>query len=156
MGTNRVAVARHGLTYQDVNRHCLVEVSGDVLHIKREILERWPGLIDVWWDKDRMKFVITRKWNGSEDLLMERDTLNEFTIQEIARAENISAEELIRNIDKANEEREKEIDHEFSEKIGDAGERLLHALRKDGIVDHPDIYGVRNKPGLRRRSAHRR
>ena len=145
MGTNRVT-ARNGLSYYDANRHCLVEVSGEVTAYKEEAKRRWPDLIDVWFDKDRLKHVVTvRDGVGNESLLFESEGFGPREISRIQEAENISPEQLIKDIHEANERRHKEIDDEFSNKIGDAGERLLHALKKDGVLDHPDILGVKNK-----------
>lgn len=142
----RVAVARNGLNYYDVNRHCLVEVSGEVLEYKRQIEERWPGLIEVYFDKDKLKYVVTQKNDGVWTLLFETDRLNEGTISRIARAEGLGGDELLKEIDTHNKAIERDRDRKFEDQIGDFGERFMHALKKDGFRDHEDIFGVPNRP----------
>ena len=142
----RVAVARNGLTYFDVNRHCLVEVSGEVLEIKRQIEERWPGVLDVHFDKERLKYVVSqRDRKGNWSLLFETDRLNHGTIERIHRAETQSATELLAEIDSHNEALEADQDRKFEDQIGDFGERFAFALKQDGVRDHEDIFGIPNR-----------
>lgn len=141
----RRVTARNGLSYLDANRQCIVEVSGEVMEIKEEIKRRWPDTIDCWFDKDRLKFVVTVKYNGKEELLYETDHLTWGDLDRIQRAESLSSDDMLDEVDRINAAREKQIDDEFTDAIGDAGERLLHALRKDGVTDHADIYGTKNR-----------
>ena len=144
--SRRVAVARNGLTYADVNRHCIVEVSGEVLEYKRAIEERWPGIIMVDFDKDRLKFVVTqRNVKGEWSLLFETDRLNDATIERIARAEGRGGDELLKEIDSHNAAIERDRERKFEDQIGDFGERFMHALKMDGFRDHEDIFGVPNR-----------
>jgi hypothetical protein len=143
----RRATPQHaGLSYFDANRNCLVEVSGECLEYKRQIQERWPGVIDCWFDKDRLHFVVTVKdIHGKESMLFNTDRLNESTIERIQRAQDITPEELIADIDNHNAEIEADQDRRFSDQIGDFGERFMHALKKDGFDADGDIWGVRNR-----------
>lgn len=136
-----------GMSYADMNRNCLVTIEDDVLSVKKQILDRWPDFIgDVYWDKDRMVWIITQiEVDGTESLLFESQTLDQRVIGRIEAADRWSRDnpDILDEIDKLNDQREKEIDAKTNEQLVEVADRLRHAWKKDGLYDHPDVYGVR-------------
>lgn len=124
-----------GLSYLDANRDCLVEFAQDVLDYKAEIIRRWPNL-DVYWDKDRLVWVIVELncKDGCDKLVFDTPSLGQHTIDRINRADqNIDASDPCDLVDAWNALREKEQEDKFENRLGEASERLLHALKKDNI-----------------------
>jgi hypothetical protein len=125
--------------------HGLVTVEDDVLGIKRQIVERWPSL-DVILDKDRLVWMIIENCeNGDQKLCFETKSLDHRVFDRIEAADQHSpnAVDFFEAMQKHNDELERDRDRRFYEQIGDFGERFMHALKKDGVRDHEDIYGNR-------------
>ena len=140
-------LARPGLSYVDAQSGRIVEIQGDVLDVKTQIRERWPN-INVYWDNQEKQWIFTQICeDGTERLFMKRKELDSRCVEAVAAADPSSRtyEDPIDAIDKHNAEVERDRDRRFENQMGDVGERFLHALRKDGVMDHPDIYGTRLK-----------
>jgi hypothetical protein len=141
---------RKGLSYYDANRHKLIEVTGEAYEVKRRIEERWPQLA-MFFDKDDLEWVVVQKVEYGPDVGTEKlvgkyrriDNLEEI----LDRADPTSDRyaDPIDVMDKAKAEHDKEEDRKFSDISGDAGERLIHAFKKDGLYDHLNIYGPKPK-----------
>lgn len=137
------------MTYVDANPGRLVTIDEDVMDIKRRIEELWPGRIEVYFDKDNFAnghpaFIISENCDdGVERLVCELPTLNEDVIRRLQAADTtVRGQEDFNAINEAyNDAIEKEREYKFEEAIGEAGERFLHALGKDGLRVNPIFVG---------------
>ena len=135
---------RKGMTYVDANPGRLVTIEDDVLDIKRRIEERWPE-IEVYFDKENFSagkpaFLITEKCrDGVERLVCALATHNEDVLRTLEKADTyVAGQEDFNAINEAyNTAVEKENERKFEEQIGEAGERFMHALGKDGLRVNP-------------------
>lgn len=147
---SKLRPALKGLSYFDANRHKLVEVSGEALEVKRQVCERWPQL-DMHFDKDDLVWVVVQTVEegpdtGTQKLVGKYRRIDNL-IEILDRADPTSSryKDPLEAMDKAAAEVEKEEESQFREIVGDAGERLVHAFKKDGLHDHLNIYGPRPK-----------
>ena len=154
---SKLRPARKGLSYYDANRHALIEVTGEALEVKRRILERWPQL-DVWFDKDDLKFVVTQMVEegpdkGTEKLVMKTSNLEKME-QWLTEADptHRNYRDPLEVMDEHQAKHDKEEADRLADIVGDAGQRLIHAFKKDGLHDHLNIYGPRPKRHLSRRA----
>lgn len=141
--------AAPGLSYAAANGRKLVTVTDDVLGIKREIQERWPGFINVYFEEEDEVWVLTQiEKSGTESLLFTCEALDRRVIERLQRADNAAAganTNIYDELEKENQRVEQERERNLIDKTHEMGERLIHAFKKDGIADHPDIYGVSNR-----------
>ena len=141
-------LARPGLSYFDINSGRLVTQSAELMEMKRRIRERWPDL-DVAFDHvDRKFLVIQRCQDGVERLFMTRTYCDERLIADIAKCDpaNPMYIDPEQAVDDHNAQLERAREQELEDIAGDFGERLIHALKADGYMDHEDVYGGRVKP----------
>jgi hypothetical protein len=127
--------AQIGLSYVDANRGRVVSIESDVLEIGRRIEERWPEL-EAFWDKDQMEYIVIEHCkDGVDRFVCARPYLDERLIQDLEAADTHKRgqEDPVATVDALNAAIEARHDREFSELIGDVGERLAHALHKDGV-----------------------
>lgn len=127
--------AQVGLSYVDANSGRVVSIESDVFDIKHRIEERWPEL-EVYYDKDQMEFlVIEHCEDGVDRLACARPYLDERLIKDLEAADSMvkGQEDPLTMVDALNDAIEKRRDYEFSELMGDIGERMMHALKKDGL-----------------------
>jgi hypothetical protein len=126
--------------------------------MKGQIRERWPDL-DVVFDHEDNKFLVIQKMeDGSEHLALARPYCDQRLLADIAKADPTSPYFIdpIKAVDDHNAMVEREQERELEEIAGDAGERLAHAFKKDGLINHEDISGVKPKSGELARRAIRR
>lgn len=138
-------LARPGLSLVDANKGRLVTYQEDVLDIKGRIKREWPGVIDVFFDEDPSAecWVITQTdKEGTESVLFTTKQLSESTIDRIRRADQVlhPSRDPLKEIEKEEAEIERDKDRRFSERVGEAGERLFLALRKDGVIHTPKVF----------------
>lgn len=139
--------ARIGLSYVDANRGRVVSIESDVLEIGRRIHERWPEL-EAFWDKDNMEYVVVEHCkDGVDRMACARPYLDERLIRDLEAADTSrrGQEDPVAMVDALNEVVQKRHDQAFSDKLGEAGERLLFALKKDGIGGVVKV-AIPNKP----------
>lgn len=144
----RRRLARPGLSYVDANSGRLITESAEVLDMKAQIRARWPDL-DISFDTyDRLYCVTQRCEDHVERLVMTRPYCDARLIADIAKCDptNPNYVDPLEAVDKHNESIEREQERQLEEISGDFGERLIHALKKDGFYDHEDISGVKRKP----------
>src|SRR6476659_10936192 len=80
--------AKPGLSYVDANRGRIVEFEDDVLGIKKEILSRWAGRLDCFWDKESMEWVVVEHCSDGVDRLVFTETaLDQRVIDRLHRAD---------------------------------------------------------------------
>lgn len=144
----RRRLAQAGLSYYDANAGRLIRETPQLLDMKARIRERWPTL-DIFFDTHDNVFIVTQHCeDGVDRLALQRPYCDDRLIQDLHKADPTGPNfvDPIKAIDEHNAQVERERDHELAEASGDFGERLIHALKKDGFFDHEDITGVRRKP----------
>lgn len=106
-----------------------ITIDADVGGVAAQLREIDPKLKLAWNEKGGFFYVAED--DGREERLV-------FTAQEcdgriVERARQIASEsyDLVAEMDRLDRGVERERDHAFSEKLGEAGERAAHALRKD-------------------------
>lgn len=150
----RRQLARPGLSYFDANLGRLVTESAEVLDMKAKIRERWPFL-DVAHDTHDQVFTVVQTCeDGVQRCFMTRPYCDDRLLMDIAKADptNRNYVDPEESVDKHNAQVERDQDREMEEIAGDFGERLIHALKQDGYMDHEDIYGAKPKPDEARRA----
>lgn len=149
--------ARPGLSYLDSNAGCLVTEGPDVGRFKARIRELDPGVLDCYYDFVQKEWVVTQKVKDGtveEFLLADRDLSRAFERVQRSRNDRPGALTGDQMDDKLLKEQTQEQEREmgkFREIAGDAAERLIHALKKDGIHDHENIFGPKPRRHLSRR-----
>jgi len=148
--------ARAGLSYFDANEGVLVTEGPDVCDYKSRLRELDSDL-SAYYDRVQEEWVVTW-WNDKkhqEEFILARKDLAE-AYEAILNARNDAphsetADQMHERLIKEQEAlREADMDV-FRNISGDAAERLMHALKKDGIMDHENIYGPKSNPRLARR-----
>lgn len=135
--------AKPGLSIVDANQGRLLTYEQDVLDIKAEIERRWAGLLSVFFDNENEEWVIVEHCKDDTDrICFTTKMLSQATIDKIHKADQASRsfEDLESNMQREDRQRERDLDHTLSERIGDATEKLYYALRKDGIIDRPMVF----------------
>jgi hypothetical protein len=122
-----------------------VLVEEDVLDIARQIRQIDPSL-DVYWNEYGEHFVITETLkDGTEKLVTTALELDQRLIAHLRMLIHPDYD-YGREIDRMDDQAEKDKDHEFAEQVGPLGEKLAHALRKDLQVKSriyvPERYGA--------------
>ena len=123
-----------------------VQKSADYLRFQGELQSRWGGRVFVVEDLENRNFAICgREEGGREYIIFHTDQLNDRTIERIYRADQGSSqyEDVTMFLEKAWEEEDKAEEKALEEIVAEAGPRLAHAFKKDGLIDHENIYGPR-------------
>ena len=145
-------LSRPGLSIVDANKGRLITYQDDVLDVKRRIEQRWSGQVSTFFDRDAECWVVVEHCKDFTDRVMfTTQFLSQGTIDRIDRADQASRSYVDPNetYERMDREEERAKDHSMSEAIGEAGERLFLALRKDGVIHAPRVYF--SKSGLRAR-----
>lgn len=115
-----------------------VLVERDVLDVARQLQEIDPGL-RVWWNEYGEYFAVGHvQPDGSESLVTTVAELTPAVVEHVRRLGSAGydyAAELARKDQQA----EKDRADVFTEQVGEAGERLAHAVRND-IQAKPRIF----------------
>jgi hypothetical protein len=156
---SRRRLARPGLSYFEANSGRLITETAEVLDAKAEIRKRWPNL-DVYFDHETNEYVVVQKITEQgvevERAFLNRPYCGQRLMDEITKADPTSSHfvDPEQAVDDHNAKVERERDRELEEISGEFGERLQHALKKDGFMDHEDIYGGRRvkRRGLRKQA----
>ncbi len=153
MSTRR-KLARPGLSYFDANSGRLVTETAEVLDMKAKIRASWPNLDVAFDDVDKKFIVIQHCEDGVERCFMVRDYCDDRLMMDIAKADptNRNYVDPEKAVDDHNASVERQRDRELEDISGDFGERFIHALRKDGFMNHETITRRRRKPELARRA----
>ncbi len=150
--SRRIVPQQAGLSYVDVNKGRITTEGPDVLDLKRQIRELWNGTLEAYFDWEQREWIIVEnRLDGVQDLVTtcKPHQFNDRLLDRLREAANTTTVEAMNYVDAFNEKREAELDKEFYEITGDAGERLMHAFKKDGLYDHCDIYGGSTKKSRR-------
>lgn len=135
--------AKPGLSIADANPGRLITFQEDVLGVKREIEQRWAGLLSVFFDTDNEEWVIVEHCaDGTDRCAFTTPALSQATLDKINKADQLSRSYVDpeASFQQADREEEREKDWALTEKIGEAAERLYHALRKDGLIHKPSVF----------------
>jgi hypothetical protein len=138
-------LSKPGLSIVDANKGRLITFQDDVLDIKRQIEREWPGLVSCFFDEDPSQecwVIVEHCKDGTDSVMFTTDFLSQATIDKIHRADQASRSYVDPNkaYEDMDREEEREKNHSLSEAIGEAGERLFLALRKDGVIHAPRVY----------------
>lgn len=147
---NKRNPARPGLSYVDANKGRLVTYAQDVLGYKNLIEETWPELECAFDDVDEQWVVFEHCKDGVDRLYFTTESLNEQTLERIRKGDQYRCDpsyDAYEAMEKAQDAWEEELDNQLDEKLGEAHERFLHALRKDGFTSGPIFMGdsIENK-----------
>jgi hypothetical protein len=134
------------MSYVDANRGRVVSIGQDVLDIKRRIEDRWPEL-EVFYDVDAESYIVVEHCrDGVDRLAIERPYLDERLYEACAMADQSRTDEdRLQVVEAWNAGIEKERDDKFADIMGEAGQRLAHALHKDGIGGRLQVT-IPNRP----------
>lgn len=150
----RRQLARPGLSYYDANEGRLVTETAELVDLKGRIRERWPSL-NIYFDKHQNEFVVTQLSvvDGVERFVLSRPYCDDRILVDISKTDpdHRNYVDPEKSIDDHNASVERERDREIEEIAGDAGEKLIHALKKDGFYNHESI-DLKPKPHLAQRS----
>lgn len=147
--------ARPGLTYFDANMGRLVTEGPDVCDYKSRIRADWPEL-DCYYDVVQEEWIVTQKDQKGQETFILADQDLARAYKRLQRARNdapgaMTATQLNEWLEREQDKlREKDMEG-FREVARDAAERLMVAFRKDGILDHENIYGPKPKKHLHQR-----
>lgn len=141
---------KSGLSYFDVNLGGLVTEGPDVCDYKSRLKELDPTL-NAMYDEVQLEWIITARdaTNTEYFILSDEDLISAYHRVEKARNDRPgaeTAEQMSRRLEREHEQALHEDNKVFREIAGDAAERLLHAFKKDGLLDHDDIFGVKPAP----------
>jgi hypothetical protein len=107
-----------------------VLVEEDVLDVTRQIRQIDPSL-GVYWNEYGEHFVITETLpDGAEKLVTTALELDQRLVAYLRMLIH-PGYDYGREIDRMDDQAERDKDHEFAERVGPLGEKLAHALRKD-------------------------
>lgn len=118
----------------------LIAIEDDVLDVARRLKEIHPSL-HVYFNQQRHPkhgddgyFVIYELCDDGKERLV--TTAKELDPRLIAHFERLASEsyDVVAEMDKMDDQAEKDKDHVFAEQVGEIGERLHHALRRDKEV----------------------
>jgi hypothetical protein len=142
------------LSIVDANKGRLITYQDDVLDVKSQIERTWPGLISVFFDEEPSQecwVIVEHCKDGTDSVMFTTKFLSQATIDKIHRADQASRSYVDPNkvYEAMDREEGREKDHTLSEAIGEAGERLFLALRKDGIIHAPKVYFSKSGPRMR-------
>jgi hypothetical protein len=139
---SRRNLSKPGLSYVDANkgRVGVYTFEKDVEEARARIEREYPTLRVLWDFETKEHLIVEKCLDGVERLYFATKTFYEDEIRERIRIGDDAArrnEDPFDAIERANEEREKRIDAELADKIGDVGQKLAHAFAKDGLTVRP-------------------
>jgi len=108
----------------------LVTIENDVLDVVRRLKEIDPHL-GVYWNEVGEYFVIYEMCDDGAERLV--TTVKELDPKLISYFERLAHEswDVVAEMEKMDDLAEKDKKYRFAERVGEIGERLHHALRKD-------------------------
>jgi hypothetical protein len=127
--------------------------------MKARIETRWPELKCVFDMVDMEWSIIQTNYNGEMSLALGQTfkALDERVYRRLERADEQSpaVEDLETAVDRFNDEKERDSERILENISGDAAERLAWAFKRDGLLDHADIYGPKPRVALHNRAVRR-
>lgn len=117
-------------------REGLVELEDDALSIVRQVREQYGDKVKITWEPDSEDFVFIEKCeDGTERLIFTCKELDGRALERLFLADKEwwGYEDTYDKQEKAQDEEFQRRDEEKLDSLRDGGERLAHALKKDGI-----------------------
>lgn len=114
-----------------------------MLDIKEEIRARWGDVIDCFYDVDQEEWVLVEKCrDGVDRHAFSAPLLNRKVVEKLERIDAAAhtQEDLNDILDREDAQAQRDLDNRVTEHFGEAHERLLSALRKDGLGGRPSVY----------------
>jgi hypothetical protein len=147
-----------GLSYMDTDLGRFIEEGPDVTECKARFRELDSNL-NAYYDTVQEEWIVTQfvpMKNQEELLLVDKNLARAY--QRTLRARNdrpgaLTGDELNERLDQDQKRAQEEDLQVFRNIAHDAGERLVHAFKKDGLTDHENIYGPKPKPHLANRAS---
>lgn len=137
-----------GLSYLESNpdgRITRTTISMDVLDARRRIERDYPSVRCYQDNENREHLVTQRDSTGTETLVFAipfaRGFHEDLVRARLERSRNDKSDPL-EEIEKYNTAVEKEQEYQFSQKLGDVGERLAFAFAQDGLTVRPRMTPV--------------
>ena len=154
---------------QLTNRLEMIRVEGDVLGVVEHLKRIDRGLVlmfdkNVEWEDGRGKGIYVLYWEGLndrgqlvEDFVGAYRELDQRLINLIERidGQGRGRHDLARELDRLEEQKEREAEQRHAEQMGPLAEQLRHALRKDLGAAGSQVH-VGMSPGIYRNRAERR
>ena len=106
-----------------------VVIEDDVLDIARRIKEIDPSLL-LRWNELGEYFVVAQIIGDEEKLVTTTTELDERLIHRLKHIAHASYD-VGKEAERIDKQADKEAEHRFRERVGEAGEVAAHALRKD-------------------------
>ncbi len=122
----------------------LVTIEDDVLDVARRLKEIHPSL-HVYFNEQGGYFTIYELCDDGRERIV--TNVNELDGRLIGYFEMLASEswDVIAEMDRMDDQAGRDKEHRFAEKVGEIGERLHHALRKDfqatDRIYVPERYG---------------
>lgn len=135
--------AERGFSVVDANKGRLVTYGPDVLDIKRRIESEWAGYLSCFFDEENEEWVICEhEKDGTVSVGFTTEFLSQATIDKIHRTDQASRSYVDPNdaYEAADREEAARKDRRLSELVGEVGERMYFALRKDGLIHAPKVF----------------
>ena len=107
----------------------MVGIEGDLLDIVAQIKDFSPDL-SVRWSTAGEYFAVYERVNGKDELVFTTTELDQRVVERL-RLIASSSYDYVKDITQIDKNRDAEIDHKHHEEVGERGEVLAHALRKD-------------------------
>jgi hypothetical protein len=128
-----------------------VQKGADYMRFLSELQSRWGDRVFVVEDLEKGNFAICGREGSREYIIFHTDQLNDRTIERIYAADQADRgyEDVVAFLEKSWDAEDAAEDARFSEIVAEAGPRLAHAFKKDGLIDHDNIYGPRTKRSTR-------
>lgn len=107
----------------------MIEVEADVLDICRRIQEIEPSL-GVDYNEDGQYFRVYQTISGEKHTVTTVTELTPELVERIAQLKHPTYD-LAAELDRLDDQADREQQHAFKERVGEVGEHLFHAMRKD-------------------------
>jgi hypothetical protein len=105
-------------------------IEDDVLDVARRIKEIDDSLSLQFNERGEFFVVVQTLADGEEKLVTTAQELDERLIHRLKHITHQSYD-YVAEMDRIDKQAEKDSEHRFSEKVGEAGEKAAHALRED-------------------------
>jgi hypothetical protein len=108
----------------------LILIEDDVLDVVRRLKEIHPSL-NVWYNEQQGYFVIYELCDDGRERVV--TTVRELDARLISHFEMLASESwnAVAEMDRMDDQADRDKKYRFAERVGEIGERLHHALRRD-------------------------
>src|SRR5215472_9160916 len=116
----------------------LITLEDDVLSIVRQVRELYEEKVTIELDPDTGWYHFVGHENGTDYLIFSTDCLDPRALDRLRRSDCqwIGYQDPYEAAEREQDELQLAIDTRLRERVSEEGERLIHALKKDGVVPH--------------------